>query len=115
VGMLCDQNAPRREGVFAPFFGREASTRYAPIVLAMRRGVPVLPVFCYREGDGSRHVVRVEPALDLEPAGRDGRGAVQRNVARMNLAIEAAIRRAPDHWTWIHRRWRTRPLPEQSA
>lgn len=109
VGMLCDQNAPRREAVFAPFFGREASTRYGPVALAMRRGVPILPVYCYREGDGSRHVVRAEPALELEPAGSDRHAALQRNVGRMNESIEAAIRRAPDHWSWIHRRWRSRP------
>jgi KDO2-lipid IV(A) lauroyltransferase len=35
--------------------------------------------------------------------------AVAENVRRMNAAIEAAVREAPDHWAWVHRRWKTRP------
>jgi len=113
VAMLCDQNARPADGLFAPLFGTEACTRHAPVALAMARGVPILPVFFYREGDGSRHLVRAEPALELEPAGDDPGGALARNVALMNVAIETAIRRAPDHWMWTHRRFRTRPPGER--
>jgi KDO2-lipid IV(A) lauroyltransferase len=109
VCLLLDQNAHRDEGVFAPFFGELALTRSGPATLAMERGVPVLPVFVFRNGTGSRHTVRVFPPLDLEPGGPDREGALERNVARMNAAIERAIRMAPDHWLWPHRRFKTRP------
>jgi KDO2-lipid IV(A) lauroyltransferase len=117
VTLLMDQNAHRDEGVFAPFFGHEASTRSAPALLAMTREVPVLPVFVFRTGATARHVVRVFPALALEPEPADeaGQAAVlRRNVSRMNEAIEQAIRISPDHWLWPHRRWKTRPPGEPS-
>jgi len=115
VAMLLDQNAHRDEGVFAPFFGVAASTRSAPALLAMTRNLPVLPVFVFRTGKSTKHVVRIFPPLDLEPDPDDDalrEAVLQRNVARMNAAIEDAIRLAPDHWLWPHRRWKTRPPGE---
>lgn len=114
VTLLLDQNAHRDEGVFAPFFGELALTRSAPAILAMNRGVPVLPVFVFRVGQTSRHVVKVCRPLELEPGDEDSTGAVERNVGRMNEAIEAAIRTAPDHWLWPHRRFKNRPAGEPS-
>jgi KDO2-lipid IV(A) lauroyltransferase len=118
VTLLMDQDAHRDEGTFAPFFGLDASTRSAPALLAMTREVPVLPVFIFREGATPKHVVRVFPALDLEPEpanDADSDAVLQRNVARMNEAIEHAIRLAPDHWLWPHRRWKTRPDDQASV
>jgi KDO2-lipid IV(A) lauroyltransferase len=115
VAMTLDQNAPRREGVFVPFFGRPACTRDGPARIAMRTGAPVIPVFIERIGEGARHRVRVHPPLDLVPEGADPQGALVENVARMTATIEAAIRRNPDQWIWTHRRWRTRPLEEKRA
>jgi KDO2-lipid IV(A) lauroyltransferase len=111
LGLLFDQNASRREGVFVPFFGRPACTREGPVRLAMRTGAPVIPVFIERVGESGRHRVRVCAPLDLVPEGwgGDAQAAVVENAARMTAAIEAAIRRAPDQWIWTHRRWRTRP------
>ena len=80
----------------------------------MNRGVPVLPVFVFREGGTARHVVKVCPPLELESGEKDPEGALARNVARMNEAIETAIRAAPDHWLWPHRRFKTRPEGEPS-
>jgi KDO2-lipid IV(A) lauroyltransferase len=110
VAMPLDQDSGKREGIFAPFFGRPAKTRDAPARLAMRTGAPVVPVFLFRQDGGPHHVVRFEPALELVPQGEgDEAEAVAENVRRMNAAIEAAVREAPDHWAWVHRRWKTRP------
>ncbi len=114
VTLLLDQNAHRDEGVFAPFFGHLALTRSAPAGIAMNRGVPVLPVFVFRVGETARHVVKVCPPLEIEPDDEDPEGALARNVGRMNEAIETAIRAAPDHWLWPHRRFKTRPEGEPS-
>lgn len=107
VGMLMDQNASLDDGVFAPFFGRDACTRRGPIQLAMRSGTPIVPIFIYRQGATGRHVVRAEPEIEVERGDPDDHEIVLRNVARMNDVIEAAIRRAPDQWIWAHRRWKT--------
>jgi KDO2-lipid IV(A) lauroyltransferase len=109
VAMLLDQNARRREGVFVPFFGIPACTRSAPALIAMRRGIPVLPAFIHRVGKGAQHVVKVLPHLCMEAPGPEPEAALLRNVASMTEVIESAIRSAPDHWLWPHRRWRTRP------
>ena len=112
VAMLLDQSAHESEGVFAPFFGIPALTRSGPAYLAMARGIVVLPVFIYRQGDAARHVVRFEAPLEMEPTGDDPDAALVRNVTRMNAAIEAAVRERPDHWLWPHRRFKRRPLGE---
>jgi KDO2-lipid IV(A) lauroyltransferase len=112
VAMTLDQDTPRREGVFVPFFSRLACTRDAPARIAMRTGAPVLPVFVFRRGESHRHHMRCLPALTLEPAGSDAEGAVRENVRRMTRVIEDAIREAPDQWAWTHRRWRTQPPGE---
>ena len=103
VGILLDQNATRAEGVFVPFFGSPASTSKGLALLALRTGAPVVPIFLRREPDG-RHCMDVSAAL---PPPADGEIATYTSM--FNRAIEAAIRRAPEQWLWMHDRWRTRP------
>jgi len=103
VGILLDQNSTRSEGVFVPFFGVPASTSKGLALIALRTGTPVVPVFLRREPDG-RH--RMEVGVPLAPPAD---GDVTAYTAMFNTAIEAAIRRAPEQWFWMHARWRTRP------
>ena len=103
VGILLDQNASRADGVFAPFFGVPASTSKGLAVLSLRTGAPVVPIFLRRTA-GGRHFVEVEPAIPVPPDGDP-----INYTAAFNRGIEAAIRRAPEQWFWIHRRWKTRP------
>jgi len=107
VGILLDQNASRREGVFVPFFGRPASTSRSIALVAVRTGTPVLPIFARRENDG-RHRVVILPALQALPA-NDTDTAVVELTARCTATIEAAIRETPEQWLWMHNRWRTQP------
>ena len=113
VGILLDQNAARREGVFVPFFGRAASTSRSLALLALRTGTPIVPIFIRREAVG-RHRVVIEPPLP-PPASSDLEAAVVELTARCTEAIETAIRRAPEQWLWSHDRWRTRPPAVASA
>jgi KDO2-lipid IV(A) lauroyltransferase len=106
VGILLDQNATRGEAVFVPFFGVAASTSRSIAVLALRTGAAVLPVFIRRERWG-RHLVCIRPALPAPVT--TGPDAVVELTAHCTLAIEAAIREAPEQWLWLHDRWRTRP------
>jgi len=112
VVVLLDQAARHREGVFVSFFGRQASTRYGPISLAMQRDVPILLAFARRDADGRAHTLRIQPALQLEPGSSDDGEVLRRNVQRITAAIEAEIRACPGQWIWTHRRWRTRPPPQ---
>jgi KDO2-lipid IV(A) lauroyltransferase len=106
VGILLDQNASRREGVFVPFFGHPASTSRAMAVLALRTRTPILPVFAHRES-GARHRVVVHPPLEV-PAS-SGPASLVELSARCTAVIERAIRETPEQWLWAHDRWRTRP------
>ena len=112
VAVAYDLDCPRKEGVFVPFFGRLACTRDGPVRIAMHAGVPVVPVFLHRLPDGRRHLARVRPPLELRTEAEDPEGAVRENARRMTAAIEAEIRLVPDHWNWVHRRWRTQPPGE---
>jgi len=103
LGMLIDQDT-RVEGVWVDFFGRPAWTPSGAADLALRFRAIVLPVFIERLADGS-HRVDVEPELELTD---DATAATQ----AMTAAIEAQIRRVPEQWVWMHRRWRRRPPGE---
>jgi len=103
VGILLDQNATRAEGVFVPFFGSPASTSKGLALLALRTGAPVVPIFLRRESNGA-HCMDVSAAL-TPPAD----GEIATYTSMFNRVIEAAIRRAPEQWLWMHDRWRTRP------
>jgi KDO2-lipid IV(A) lauroyltransferase len=107
VGILMDQNAARREGVFVDFFGHPASTSRALALLAVRTGAPVVPIFA-RRANGTGHTVVIRPALPM-PVSNDPDAAVVELTARCTAEIERAIREAPEQWLWAHDRWRTRP------
>lgn len=100
LGMLIDQDT-KVDGVWVPFFGRPAYTPVGAAKLALRRNVVTVPVFIERHGDGS-HSIRFHDPLDLP----DDETAA---TALMTGAIEAQVRRRPEQWVWMHRRWRTQP------
>ena len=105
VAMVADQDA-RRHGVFVPFLGRSASTAVGPARIALASGAAVIMGFMWRGADG-RHDLEVEPALDVpEPRAPD---AVVRLTALHAQRLECHIRLRPEHWFWLHRRWKTRP------
>jgi KDO2-lipid IV(A) lauroyltransferase len=104
VGVLLDQNATRAEGVFVPFFGVPASTSKGLAVLALRTGAPVVPVFLRRDPDRRGH--RMDVGAPIPPPTD---GDVATYTATFNQVLEAAIRRAPEQWLWMHARWRTQP------
>jgi len=113
VAILLDQNASRHEGVFAPFFGRPASTSRSLAVLALRTETPVVPIFIRREGPG-RHLVVIRPPLPFPTTDEPGT-AIAELTRRCNEAIEFAVRETPEQWLWIHERWRTRPAGERQV
>jgi KDO2-lipid IV(A) lauroyltransferase len=105
VGILIDQHITEKEGAVVPFFGRPASTAFAPALIAMRSGAAVLPVAIVREGRG-RFRVLIADEVPVRKSG-DLKADLVENTARFTAAIEAFIRMHPDQWFWVHRRWKT--------
>lgn len=102
LGMLIDQDT-RVEGVWVPFFGRPAYTPVGAAKVALRPDVAAVPAFIERRADGS-HLARFLEPLEL-PA-----DAVEA-TAVMTSVIEEQVRRRPEQWVWMHRRWRRQPSP----
>jgi Kdo2-lipid IVA lauroyltransferase/acyltransferase len=97
-----------RKGVFADFFGLPASTSDGMARLAMATGAPVAPCVLVRQGDTTRHTISIRPIIEIvKDSNREE--CVRENTQRFTTALEGLIREHPDHWNWIHRRWKTRP------
>jgi KDO2-lipid IV(A) lauroyltransferase len=107
VGILVDQNAAADNGVFVPFFGKPACTNLTFAKLAARSGAAVIPGFAIWNAKERKYVLRFYPEVPIS-------GDAERDTARVQAAIEAAVREYPDQWLWIHRRWKTRPDGEPS-
>jgi Kdo2-lipid IVA lauroyltransferase/acyltransferase len=100
-----------RHGAFVDFFGTPAATNPALARIAMVTGAPVLPAFMVRQGDTSRHQITILPVIEVRDTS-DRRECVHSYTQVFTSVIESMIRRHPDHWNWIHRRWKTRPRNE---
>lgn len=110
IGFVLDQNVIRDEGVFVEFFGRPACTMPALAILAQRVGTPVVAVYFHRdEHDPLRHHVTVLPEIPWEEVSADPQENIRHNTQRYTRVLEDIIRRHPDQWLWIHRRWKTQP------
>ena len=113
IGFLLDQNVAPDQGVFVNFFGRPACTHKTLAVLALKTGASVLPVFTFRQ-EGNRHLVIIEPPVLLEETGDLQRDVVA-NTQKFTSVIESYVRRHPDQWLWVHRRWKTQPQGAESS
>jgi KDO2-lipid IV(A) lauroyltransferase len=111
LGILADQNA-RSGAVFVPFFGKDAATAPGAAVLAMRTNAAVVPAYIVRGVDDT-HTVHIEPEIALQRSG-DFEADVAANTREFVLRLEEWIRLYPDHWLWLHKRWKTRPASEAS-
>jgi KDO2-lipid IV(A) lauroyltransferase len=101
--LLVDQKT--EQGVMAPFFGRPAPTTPAPAALALKLGSTLLPASNERL-KGARFRMTVHPPIEFSPS-NDHEADIEELTAKINLAIEDAVRYRPSQWLWIHRRWKT--------
>jgi KDO2-lipid IV(A) lauroyltransferase len=111
VGILFDQNTTRSEGVFANFFGITAATTPAIALFALRTGAAVVPGFLIWDAALKKHRLRLDPPIELINTG-DLEHDVLENTKQFNAILEGYVRKHPDQWLWIHRRWKTRPEGE---
>jgi len=103
LGFLIDQDTAV-QSVAVPFFGARAATPRAPAELTLRTGAATVVGFLQRRPDGRYRLSGAE--VDV-PHSADAEADVVELTARYSAAIEAAVRRAPEQWVWMHQRWKT--------
>ncbi len=103
VWYLPDQDYGIKQGVFAKFFGLDAATVTGTVRFARAAKVPVVPLVHYRD-ENNRCIVEVKAPLENFPSGDE-----QYDVQRINDMIESEIRKRPEQYFWVHRRFKTRP------
>lgn len=102
-----DQDFGRDVSVFAPFFGIEAASIKLTAKIARMTGAPVMPLIFHRNPDDRTYTLEYLPPLSDFPSGDEVADA-----ARVNAVIEGAIRKHPEQYLWLHRRFKTRPEGE---
>jgi KDO2-lipid IV(A) lauroyltransferase len=107
VGILIDQNTTFAEGVFINFFGKPACAGTAFAKLAYHSQAPVIPGFALWNEQTRSYAIHFLPAVPVT-------GDTAADTQRIHAVLEDAIRKNPDQWLWIHRRWKTRPPGEPS-
>jgi len=113
VGILMDTNMTPPQGEFVDFFGVPACTATGMARVAIHTGAAVVPAFTIWDKDLRKYRIRFDPALKLIATG-DREADVLANTAAFNKVIEGYIRRYPEQWLWVHRRWKTRPPGEKA-
>ena len=108
VGVLMDTNMTPPQGVFVNFFGTAACTASGVARVAQHTGAAVLPGFLVWEEAEKRYVLHFLPQLEMVDTGKPDCDAVA-NTQRFARVWEDVIRRYPEQWLWVHRRWKTRP------
>lgn len=103
VALLIDQHIQSADAVQVDFFNRPAATTSALAALAIRTGSPVIPVFALPLPN-ARYKLIYEHAV--EPPDSDEPDAIRQFTQRCTDVLEMYVRRYPEKWLWMHRRWR---------
>jgi KDO2-lipid IV(A) lauroyltransferase len=111
VGILMDTNMTPPQGVFVEYFGQQACTAQGLARVALKTGAAVLPGFVVWEAAEGRYVLHFGERIRVEKSGDAETDAVALTQA-FTRVIESWVRRYPEQWLWIHRRWKTRPVGE---
>jgi Kdo2-lipid IVA lauroyltransferase/acyltransferase len=113
VGILMDTNMTPPQGIFVDFFGIPACTASGLARIALRTDAAVVPTFTIWDADLKKYRLRFDPAVELVRSG-DLEADIQANTQKFTTIIEEYVRRYPEQWLWVHRRWKTRP-PGQAS
>jgi Kdo2-lipid IVA lauroyltransferase/acyltransferase len=100
LGLLADQSTP---GLRGPFLGHDCSTTLAPAIFALRYHCELCTAFCFRVGPAKWRVELGE----FVPTHENGRPRRPEDImSDVNRSFEAAVRRDPANWFWVHKRWK---------
>jgi KDO2-lipid IV(A) lauroyltransferase len=107
VALLIDQHLHTPDAIYVDFFRRPAATTSALAALALRTGAPVIPVFALPLPRGRYRLVYEHP---VDPPHADTPDAVREFTQRCTDVLEMYVRRHPELWLWMHRRWRDQDI-----
>ena len=108
VGILMDTNMMPPQGIFVDFFGIPACTPSGLARIALRTNAAVLPGFTLWDPVLRKYRLRFDPPVKLVRTG-DNDADIVANTQLFTKVIENFVRKYPDQWLWVHRRWKTRP------
>ena len=108
VGLLMDTNMTPPQGIFVDFFGIPACTAAGPARIALRTDAAVVPTFTIWDAALGKYRLRFDPAVELVRTG-DLEADIKANTQKLTAVIEEYVRKYPEQWLWVHRRWKTRP------
>ena len=112
VGILMDTNMTPPQGIFVDFFGIPACTASGLARIALRTNAAVLPGFTIWDEALGKYRLRFDPALELVRTGHL-EADIAANTQIFTKVIEDYVRKYPEQWLWVHRRWKTRPEGEK--
>jgi len=104
VFLQIDQNPRKKHGVYVEFFGHNLLTYSGPVVMAMRTGAAIVPIFIHRNADQTE-TIDILPEVRIRQSKNDGQGIAE-NLRMINAVCEEWIKKYPEQWWWIHRRFR---------
>ncbi|MFH1394707.1 MAG: lysophospholipid acyltransferase family protein [Candidatus Omnitrophota bacterium] len=113
LGVVPDQDVDSINGVFVNFFGQPAYTPTAPVKIAMASKTKIVPIFVVRKEDDTHKLV-VEKPIDLSGV-RNNDENVKLYTQKWTNVLEAYVKKYPEQWVWIHRRWKTKESVSCSA
>ena len=112
VALLIDQHMHSPDAIWVNFFRRPAATTSTLAALALRTGAAVIPVFAHPLPGGRYKFVYESP---VEPPAENGPDAIREFTQRCTDVLEMHVRKHPELWLWMHRRWRDAPIPETAG
>jgi Kdo2-lipid IVA lauroyltransferase/acyltransferase len=113
VGILMDTNMTPPQGTFVDFFGIPACTASGLARIALRTDAAVVPTFTIWDQALGKYRLRFDPAVELIRTG-ELEADIVANTQKFTSIIEEYVRKYPEQWLWVHRRWKTRPEGEKS-
>jgi len=111
VGLMFDQNVKRNHAIFVDLFGINAATTKTVGLASLRTGAPVVFVSMLEKGIGDFEIV-VEPIGKTEDEPGKNEEKIALLTRKLHIELEQVIRKHPESWFWIHRRYKTRPEGE---
>jgi KDO2-lipid IV(A) lauroyltransferase len=112
VGILMDTNMTPPQGIFVDFFGIPACTASGLARIALRTDAAVVPTFTIWDAELGKYRLRFDPAVELVRTG-ELEADIKANTQKFTSIIEEYVRKYPEQWLWVHRRWKTRPPGEK--
>lgn len=104
VVFVIDQYMGPPYGVGSTFFGKKTGTAYGLALFAIKTGAPVLPIYIYRDDRGMKRLVILPEVENITETDKDLQ--IKRMTQKYNDIVESIVRKFPEQWMWVHRRWK---------